>query len=116
MTKELITLTKNAADKIKEIAKEEKKEGQGLRVFIMQSCCGSQYGLDFEKKAEKNDQVIEQHDVKLFVDKQSAEFIQGTKIDFLEDKKGFKIENPNEMKKEGCESGDSSCSSEGCGC
>jgi iron-sulfur cluster assembly protein len=113
MAKEIITLTKKAADKIKEIAKEEKKEGQGLRVFIMQGCCGTQYGLDFEKKAEKDDQVIEQHDVKLFVDKQSADFIKGTKIDFIEAKQGFKIDNPNEVKKDCSDEG---CSPEGCGC
>ena len=93
-----ITITKKAAQKIIEMAKEEKKENHGLKLFVFPGgCSGLQYGMDFEKKAAKEDMIYEQHGVKVFVEKDSLDFIKGIKIDFIETENGsgFKIDNPN---------------------
>ena len=93
-----ITITKKAAQKIIEMAKEEKKENHGLKLFVFPGgCSGLQYGMDFEKIAAKEDMIYEQHGVKVFVEKDSLDFIKGIKIDFIETENGsgFKIDNPN---------------------
>ena len=93
-----ISITKKAAEKVVKLAKKEKKEGYGLKVFVFPGgCAGVQYGLDFAKKAEKDDLTFEQHGVKLFVEKNTIEILKGTKIDYVEtgQDSGFKIDNPN---------------------
>jgi len=105
-----IILTKKAAEKILEISKQEKKEGNGLKLFVFPGgCAGFQYGMDFEESPEKTDIIVEQHGVKLFVDKDSIDFLKGTKIDYVDSLKGsgFKIDNPNVTKT--CSCGNSVC-------
>ena len=104
-SKQEITLTKKAADKVKELSKEEKKEGSGLKLYVFPGgCSGFQYGLDFEEKPEENDIVLEQHGVKIFVDKDSVDMLKGVKIDFVDSLQGsgFKIDNPNVGNSCGC--------------
>ena len=105
-----ITLTKKAAEKVLDISKQEKKADFGLKLYVFPGgCAGVQYGMDFEEKADKTDKVIEQHGVKLFIDKDSMEFLKGVKIDFVESLQGsgFKIDNPNVTKS--CNCGSSVC-------
>jgi iron-sulfur cluster assembly protein len=60
--------------------------------------------LDFEKAPASTDIVFEEHGVKLFVDKESMEFLKGTTIDYIDGLRGsgFKIENPNVQNSCGC--------------
>lgn len=100
-----ITLTESAAKKIKELAKNDKKENFGLKLFVFPGgCSGFQYGMDFEEKAEKTDVTVEQHGVKMFVDKESIAMLKGAKIDFVDSLQGsgFKIDNPNVEHSCGC--------------
>ncbi len=93
-----ITITKKAAQKILEMAKEEKKENHGLKLFVFPGgCSGLQYGMDFEKKPAEDDITIENQGVKLFVDKDVMDMVKGTKIDYVDHEmgSGFKIDNPN---------------------
>ena len=105
-----VILTKKAAEKIVEFAKSDKKEGYGLKLFVVPGgCSGFQYGLDFAKTPEKTDVVLEQHGVKLFIDKDSLDLLRGSKIDFIETQQGtgFKIDNPNISRS--CSCGKDSC-------
>ena len=100
-----ITLTKNAADKVIELAKQDGKDGFGLKLFVSPGgCSGFQYGLDFVEKAEENDLEMDQHGVKLYVDKNALELLKGVKIDFVDTLQGsgFKIDNPNVTSSCGC--------------
>ncbi|MEK6916600.1 MAG: iron-sulfur cluster assembly accessory protein [Nanoarchaeota archaeon] len=104
-TKQIVTITENAAGKIMELARQDKKEKFGLKLYVFPGgCSGFQYGMDFEEKPEKTDIVLEQHGVKLFVDKDSSEFLNGVKIDFVDSIQGsgFKIDNPNAKSSCGC--------------
>lgn len=98
-------LTKKAAEKIKELTEKQNKPGYGIRIKVAQGgCAGFQYGFAFENSTRDNDQVVEQHDVKLYLDQESFDFIKGAKIDFVESIQGagFKVTNPNVTSTCGC--------------
>ncbi|MBI4140092.1 iron-sulfur cluster assembly accessory protein [Candidatus Woesearchaeota archaeon] len=104
-TAEGVTITKKAAKKLKELLHEKKKETWGLRVEVTPGgCAGYSYGLDFEKKETKEDVVIEQEGVKLFIDQESYPMVKGATIDYVDALQGagFKISNPNAHKTCGC--------------
>jgi len=101
----IVTLTENAASKVKEYMKAEKKGQYGLRIMVVPGgCAGYQYGMDFEKEPQKDDLVITQQGVKMFIDKKSAGHLVGTSIDFVDSLQGsgFKINNPNATSTCGC--------------
>ncbi len=94
----VVTLTEKAASKVKEFMQADNKEKWGLRLLVTPGgCAGYEYGMEFEEKSGKDDIVLEQHGLKVFVDKESASLIAGTEIDFVEGlhQTGFKITNPN---------------------
>jgi iron-sulfur cluster assembly accessory protein len=114
----ILTITKEAAEKIKSLAKEEKKEGQGLKVFVFpEGCSGFQYGMDFEENPEKEDLEISQHGLKIFLPKECVDMINGSKIDYIDTKEisGFKIDNPN-VPQGGCGCGSKGKKKEEAGC
>lgn len=105
-TKEIIvSLTDKAASKAKALLKKENKEGYGLRVGVAPGGCSSYtYELGFEKEAKKDDIVIEEKGVKIFVNPQSVSFMKGSTVDYLDTltNAGFKINNPNVKTSCGC--------------
>ena len=110
-------LTPAAAEKIKAIGSSENKAGYGLRVRVAGGgCSGPQYQLGLEEKEGEGDFVVDSQGVKIFIDPQSSEVIQGSTLDFIEGPQGsgFKISNPNAQQSGGgCGSG--GCGSGGCG-
>ena len=101
----MITLTEIAANKVKEIAKAEGLEGQGLRLQVKGGgCSGFQYDLYFDEKPTEMDEVIEIQGVQIFMDPLSMQYLEGTQIDYVEGLHGagFKFENPNVKGSCGC--------------
>ena len=103
-TPEKVFVSEVAAGKIKELKDKEKIESHGLRVSVMSSCSGFVYQMNFEKKPGKNDVVLEDKKVKLFIDKDSLDMLRGSEIDYVEtvDDSCFKINNPNAKQSCGC--------------
>lgn len=100
-----VMLTEKAAEKVREIAKAEGLEGQGLRVQVKGGgCSGFQYDLYFDEKPGDMDEVIETHGVNIFVDPLSVQYLEGVQIDYVEGLHGagFKFENPNVKGTCGC--------------
>ncbi len=98
-----VTVTDKAADKIKEIIAQEKKEA--LRVSVQPGgCSGSQYGLELDDKSTDDDIVIEEKGIKLFIDKKSMAKLNGADIDYVDSLQGagFKVSNPNATESCGC--------------
>src|SRR3989344_3606235 len=98
-----IFVTDKAANKIKEILAQEKK--QALRVSVHPGgCSGFQYGLELDDKSTDNDIVVNNKGIKLFVDKASMAKLNGANIDYLDSLQGagFKISNPNAASSCGC--------------
>lgn len=111
--KAMIALTPIAAQKIQALLTARNLNGYGLRVFVSgSSCAGLQYGLAFENKTEEGDFVFESQGTRVYLDSQSALYLDGATVDFIEGPQGsgFKIENPNVA------SGCSSCGSESSCC
>ena len=102
---EILTITGQASDKVKNLLKEKDAEQGALRVFVAGGgCSGYQYGMALAEEAEEGDLIIEQQGVRLFVDPESAPLLQGAEIDYVEDvmKSGFTIFNPNAVKSCAC--------------
>ncbi|MFQ5779731.1 MAG: iron-sulfur cluster insertion protein ErpA [Nitrospiria bacterium] len=101
----MVILTEKASAKVKEIMEAEDKSGYGLRVYVTGGgCSGFQYGMAFEERANDEDDVIEMHGVKIFIDPYSAPMLSGTKVDYIDDLQGagFAIQNPNAKTTCGC--------------
>jgi len=101
----MLALTEKAAEKVREIAKAESLEGQGLRVQVKGGgCSGFQYDLYFDEKPTEMDEVIEVLGVQIFMDPLSMQYLDGTQIDYVEGLHGagFKFENPNVKGTCGC--------------
>jgi iron-sulfur cluster insertion protein len=103
----MITLTKTAAEKVLEIAKNEGLEGQYLRLKVMGGgCAGFTYDLYFEDATPgEMDETLEQHGVKLCVDALSLQYVEGVEIDYVDKGiygSGFKFNNPNVKSTCGC--------------
>lgn len=101
----MISVSDNAAKKIKEIILAQHKEGLGLRVGIKGGgCSGFTYSLNFDKPNSETDQVFEEKGVQLIVDAKSFVYLTGTELDYVESLQGagFTFNNPNAARTCGC--------------
>lgn len=101
----MITMTESAAAKIKELMAAETEKYEGLRIYVRGGgCSGYQYGMAFEQKIEDDDTVVEKDGIKVIIDSQSIQFLNGTTVDYHESLQGagFAIKNPNAKSTCGC--------------
>ena len=102
----MVTVTKSAATKIKELLSEEQDEDVSvLRVAIEGGgCSGFQYALGFDRGPQDGDNEIEQHGVRVVIDPSSAPYLTGSEIDYVDQLMGagFAINNPNVEAACGC--------------
>ena len=94
-----VILTDSAAEKIKElIAREENAEQVALRIAVQPGgCSGMRYALFFDDRQLDGDVIASLHDVPVRIDKMSAPYLRGTRIDWVDSLQGagFSIDNPN---------------------
>lgn len=98
-----ITVTKKAAEKIKALIKQEKKKA--LRISVLPGgCSGYQYGMELDDKVAADDITVEEHGIKIFIDKESIKKLNGSNVDYIDSLQGagFKIDNPKAAKTCGC--------------
>ena len=99
-----ITLTTAAADRVKSFLSNRGK-GIGLRLGVRTSgCSGMAYVLEFVDDIDENDEVFEEHGVKVIVDPKSMVYLNGTELDYKRDglNEGFEFNNPNVKDSCGC--------------
>lgn len=99
-----ITLTESAATRVEHFLQNRGK-GIGLRLGVKTSgCSGLAYVLEFVDELNDDDQVFEQHNVKIIVDAKSLVYLDGTQLDFVKEglNEGFKFTNPNVKEECGC--------------
>ncbi|HIG93405.1 TPA: iron-sulfur cluster assembly accessory protein [Candidatus Woesearchaeota archaeon] len=98
-----VSVTAAAVSKIKEfIAQQHKK---GLRITVHPGgCSGFKYGMTLEDTSSKDDIVIEQQGIQVFIDKTSMMKLNGASIDYVDSLQGagFKISNPQAKASCGC--------------
>ncbi|HMJ08034.1 MAG TPA: iron-sulfur cluster assembly accessory protein [Pyrinomonadaceae bacterium] len=102
-----LTITPSAAVEIKKFlaGEEDLPDTAGLRVRVVPGgCSGFQYSLNIEEESKSGDFIIEQHDIKLFVDMFSAQYLNGITVDHATNMmgSGFTFENPNATGGCGC--------------
>ena len=98
----VLTLTKPAADRIKQLVK---SDDGGLRIGLKKGgCAGMEYQMDIASSPEANDIVIRQDGASVYLAPSAQMFLIGTEVDFesgLLDS-GFRFNNPNVSAACGC--------------
>ena len=103
-----VAISEKAAEKIKYFAlKDGIEENVGVRVAVKGGgCSGLTYDLKITGDLDISDdeKIVEQHGVKVIVEKKSYIYLVGTELDFSDglNGKGFVFENPNAKKACGC--------------
>ena len=105
MTKQIISLSENAAIRIKEIMTSAEKKSIGVRIGVKTGgCAGMSYVLEYAKEANPNDEFIEDKGVKVFIDPAAVMYLLGTEMDYKKEEfsSSFVFNNPNETERCGC--------------
>ncbi len=101
-----IKVTEKAAKQIILIKKENNiPDNFGLRVGVKGGgCSGLSYTMGFDENAKDGDTVIEDKNIKLYIDGKSLFYLMGTELDFSDglNGRGFVFNNPNAVKTCGC--------------
>jgi len=99
-----ITLTDSAADRVRTFLAKRGK-GIGLRLGVKKTgCSGFSYIVNYADEVGTDDVVFAIDDVKVIVDRQSLEVIDGTEVDFVREglNEAFKFRNPQAIGECGC--------------
>jgi iron-sulfur cluster assembly accessory protein len=111
---QLVSLTVNATDAIRNILSERNLEGYALRVYVSGGgCCGAQFNMALDNNIRENDFTYENDGIKVVVDDTSVNYVRGAKIDFVNDPQrgaGFLVDSPA-----AAEGGSCGCGSQGHG-
>jgi iron-sulfur cluster assembly protein len=105
MNKQLITLSDNAAVRIKEIMASASKSTIGVRVGVKSGgCAGMSYLMEYVEKVKVDDEVVEDKGVKVFIDPGAVMYLLGTEMDYKKEEfsSTFIFKNPNETERCGC--------------
>lgn len=100
-----VLLTPTAATKLRELMKAEDKTGWGIRVEPVPGGCCQDFQMDFDKAPNAKDAVFEQHTISIFYQKDLADKIDGTIIDFRKGPDGDNFIMRNPLAKAACTCG-----------
>lgn len=99
-----VTFTDSAAEHIRGFL-DKRGKGIGLRLAVRTTgCSGLAYVLEFADEVAANDEVFENNNVTVVIDKKSLVYLDGTELDFTREglNEGFKFNNPNVKDECGC--------------
>ena len=105
MSKQIISLSNNAANRIKEIMSNAEKDSIGVRIGVKSGgCAGMSYVMEYTREVNPNDEIIEDKVVKVFVDSGAIMYLLGTEMDYKKEEfsSSFVFKNPNETERCGC--------------
>ena len=103
--KQVITLSDNAANRIKEIISNDETKSVGVRVGVKSGgCAGMSYVMEYAKEINPSDEIIEDKGVKVFIDPSAIMYLLGTEMDYKKEQfsSTFVFKNPNETERCGC--------------
>lgn len=113
--KEDIRITPSAREQLSKIFQDthaEYEEVEALRVFIAGSgCSGMTYGMTFTDQQTEYDHVLEDEELKIYVDAVALNYLRGVEIDYVQRPSGPSFVFNNAFAPIG---GMSSCSSGSC--
>ena len=99
-----ITLTEAAAERVNSFLANRGK-GIGVRLGVKTSgCSGMAYVIEFVDDTNEDDEIFEDHGVRIVIDRKSLIYLDGTELDFGKEglNEGFKFNNPNAKNECGC--------------
>ena len=102
---QIIKLSDNAANRIKEIISDKEFNSIGVRVAVKSGgCAGMSYVMEYAKEINPNDEIIEDKGVKVFIDAAAVMYLLGTEMDCKKEEfsSSFVFNNPNESERCGC--------------
>ena len=105
MSKQVITLSDKAAERVKEIIANAKDTIVGVRVGVATGgCAGMSYVMEYAKETNPNDEVIVDKGVKVLIDPKAIMYLLGTEMDYKKEEfsSNFVFINPNETERCGC--------------
>ena len=103
----MIKVSSSAREKVAVLMKEEGFDPQNafVRVGVKSGgCSGLSYDLSFDANQQESDQLFEDNQVKIVVDKKSLLYLVGTTLEYSGglNGKGFVFNNPNANRTCGC--------------
>lgn len=99
-----ISLTQSAADRVRSFLA-ARGHGVGLRLGVRKTgCSGFAYVVNYADEQHPGDVEFQDHGVRVFVDRESLELIDGTIVDFVKQglNEAFRFRNPNVKGECGC--------------
>ena len=105
MMKQIITLSDNAAKRLKEIMSKAESNSVGVRVGVKSGgCAGMSYIMEYAKDIKPNEEVVEEKGVKVLIAPSAIIYLLGTEMDYKKEKfsSQFVFKNPNETERCGC--------------
>ena len=96
MSEQVIKLSTNAAERIKEIMSKAEDKAIGVRVGVKSGgCAGMSYVMEYARDIKPNEEVIEEKGVKVLIDPKAIMYLLGTEMDYkieISDEKKVNIE------------------------
>ena len=105
MSEKVISLSDNAAKRLKFIMSKAESSVIGVRVGVKSGgCAGMSYVMEYAKEIKPNEEIIEDKGVKVLIDPSAVMYLLGTEMDYKEEKfsSQFVFKNPNETERCGC--------------
>ena len=102
---QIIKLSDNAANRIKEIMSKAENKAIGVRIGVQSGgCAGMSYIMEYAKESRPNEEIIEDKGVKVLIDPSAIMYLLGTEMDYKKEKfsSQFVFKNPNETERCGC--------------
>jgi iron-sulfur cluster assembly protein len=99
-----ITLTDSAAERVRGFLA-KRGSGIGLRLGVKKTgCSGFAFTVNYADEVTDSDVVFDAADVKVIVDRDSLQYIDGTEVDFVREglNEAFKFRNPIAKGECGC--------------
>jgi iron-sulfur cluster assembly protein len=101
-----LSVTEVATERFRRVMAQEKLGAEyGVRIAVSSGgCSGMSYSMSFENLARPDDTIVEQGGLKLFIDRESAPYLDGVTIDYVVGlhREGFKFINPKATRTCGC--------------
>jgi iron-sulfur cluster assembly accessory protein len=100
-----IEITVDAASRVKELIAKNVKNMIALRVSVDGGgCSGFMYQYSLLEEINMDDFVLESHGIKVAIDPLSQQFLEGCRVEFIQElgSNFFQITNPNASAKCGC--------------